>query len=139
MNINIFGMGYVGVITAGCLCKDVHRVVGVDVSQYKVDLLNEGKSPIIEERIETLLQEAKQSGRFVASTDAKLAFDQADMCIVCVGTPSERNGALNTSFVEGVVSQIGSLIGNRTSPLLIVVRSTLTPGTMRSLVLKILS
>lgn len=139
MNISIFGMGYVGVVTAACLCKDGHRVVGVDVSQYKVDLLNGGRSPIIEDQIETLLLEAKQSGRFVASTDAKLQFDEADMCVICVGTPSKANGSLNTSFVEGVAAQIGALIQKRTSPLLVVVRSTLIPGTMRSLVLKILS
>jgi GDP-mannose 6-dehydrogenase len=139
MNISIFGMGYVGVVTAACLCKDGHRVVGVDVSQYKVDLLNQGKSPIIEDQIETLLEEAKQSGCFVASTDAKFQFDEAEMCIICVGTPSKPNGSLNTSFVEGVAAQIGTLIGKRTSPLLVVVRSTLIPGTMRSLVLKILS
>ena len=139
MNISIFGMGYVGVVTAACLCKDGHRVVGVDVSQSKVDLLNAGKSPIIEDQIEILLKEAKQSGRFVASTDAKLKFDEAEMCIICVGTPSKPNGSLNTGFVEGVAAQIGMLIGKRTSPLLVVVRSTLIPGTMRSLVLNILS
>src|SRR6266480_2061051 len=117
MNISIFGMGYVGVVTAACLCKDGHRVVGVDVSQSKVDLLNAGKSPIIEDQIEMLLKEAKQSGRFVASTDAKLHFDEAEMCIICVGTPSKPNGSLNTSFVEGVAAQIGTLIRSRTSPL----------------------
>lgn len=139
MNISIFGMGYVGVVTAACLCKDGHRLVGVDVSTDKVDLLNNGRSPVIEEQIDALIQEARKSGRFEASTDAELSLREAEMCIICVGTPSERNGSLKTSFVETVVSQIGSLLAERASPLLVVVRSTLLPGTMRSLVLKILS
>ena len=139
MNITIFGMGYVGVVTAACLSQDGHRVVGVDVSKDKVDLLNNGTSPVIEDQIDALIQEARKSGRFEATTDAKLALRDAEMCIICVGTPSERNGSLKTSFVETVASQIGTLAAERTSPLLVVVRSTLLPGTIRSLVLKILT
>lgn len=139
MNITIFGMGYVGVVTAACLCKDGHRVIGVDVSQDKVDLLNNGRSPVIEDQIETLIQEARLSGLFEATIDAEFALREAEMCIVCVGTPSERNGSLKTSFVETVVAQIGSIMATRSAPLLVVVRSTLLPGTMRSLVVKILS
>jgi GDP-mannose 6-dehydrogenase len=139
MNITIFGMGYVGVVTAACLCKDGHRVIGVDVSQDKVDLLNKGQSPVIEDQIETLIEEARKSGRFEACLDADFALRDVEMCIVCVGTPSERNGSLKTSFVETVAAQIGSIVAPRATPLLVVVRSTLLPGTMRSLVLKILS
>jgi GDP-mannose 6-dehydrogenase len=139
MNITIFGMGYVGVVTAACLCQDGHHVIGVDVSRDKVDLLNQGKSPVIEDQVETLIGDARKSGRFEACTDAAFALGNADMCIICVGTPSERNGSLKTSFVEAVVAEIGDLLAKRVSPLLVVVRSTLLPGTMRSLVLKILS
>lgn len=139
MNITIFGMGYVGVVTAACLCKDGHRVTGVDVSQDKIDLLNNGRSPVIEDQIETLIGEARKSGRFEARIDAETGLRDAEMCIVCVGTPSERNGSLKTSFVETVVSQIGTIVATRAAPLLVVVRSTLLPGTMRALVLKILS
>src|SRR4051794_4924372 len=110
MNITIFGMGYVGVVTAACLCKDGHRVVGVDVSKDKVDLLNNGRSPVIEDQIETLIQEAKKSGRFEACLDPEFALREAEICIVCVGTPSERNGSLKTSFVETVAAQIGTLL-----------------------------
>jgi GDP-mannose 6-dehydrogenase len=139
MNITIFGMGYVGVVTAACLCKDGHRVIGVDVSQDKVDLLNDGRSPVIEDQVETLISEARKSGRFEACIDAEFALREAEICIVCVGTPSERNGSLKTGFVETVVTQIGSIVATRATALLVVVRSTLLPGTMRSLVVKILS
>ena len=139
MNISIFGMGYVGIVSAACLCKDGHNVIGVDISQHKVDLLNAGKSPVIEKGIDELILEAKKSGRLVASTKAEVALENAEMCIICVGTPSEPNGSLNTRHVEDVASQIGSLLGKRKSPLLIVVRSTLLPGTTRYVVLKTLS
>lgn len=138
MKIAVFGMGYVGVVTAACLARDGHEVVGIDISKEKVELLNAGKSPIIEDQIESLFAEARASGRLAASTDAANALESAEICIVCVGTPSERNGSLKTSFVETVVREIGGQLGKRTSPLLVVIRSTLLPGTMRSLVVKTL-
>jgi GDP-mannose 6-dehydrogenase len=139
MNISVFGLGYVGIVTAGCLCKDGHRVVGVDVSAAKVEQMNAGHSPIIEEGIEDLIRAARDSGRLTATTSAADAIAATDMAIVCVGTPSEPNGSLSTRYVEAVVAQIGEQLRGRTRPFLIVLRSTMLPGTMRSLVLPLLT
>lgn len=141
MNISVFGMGYVGVVTAACLCKDGHHVIGLDISSYKIDLLNQGNSPIIEEGIDDLVRCARESGRLSATTDAAEAVRATDMCFICVGTPSEPNGALSTRYVEAVTKQIGTLLKDRqrNSPYLVVVRSTVLPTTMRSLVLKTLA
>lgn len=139
MNIAVFGMGYVGVVTAACLCQDGHQVVGVDISKNKVELLNAGKSPIIEDQIEQLIEGARASRRFCATTDPAVALNDAEIAIVCVGTPSQRNGSLKTTFVETVAGEIGAHLANRSLPLLVVIRSTLLPGTMRSLVAKVLA
>jgi GDP-mannose 6-dehydrogenase len=139
MNISVFGLGYVGIITAGCFCKDGHRVIGVDVSAAKVDRINVGHSPIVEEGIEDLIRAARDSGRLTATTSAADAIAATDMAIVCVGTPSEPNGSLSTRYVETVVGQIGEQLRGRTRPFLVVLRSTMLPGTMRSLVLPLLT
>lgn len=139
MNISVFGLGYVGIVTAGCLCKDGHRVIGVDVSPAKVDQLNAGHSPIIEEGIEDLIRAARDSGRLSATASAADAIAATDMAIVCVGTPSEPNGSLSTRYLEGVVAQIGEQLRARSKPFLVVLRSTMLPGTMRSLVLPLLA
>jgi GDP-mannose 6-dehydrogenase len=139
MNISVFGLGYVGIVTAGCLCKDGHRVIGVDVSPAKVDQLNAGHSPIIEEGIEDLIRAARDSGRLSATSSAADAIAATDLAIVCVGTPSEPNGSLSTRYIEGVVAQIGEQLRARSKPFLVVLRSTMLPGTMRSLVLPLLT
>jgi GDP-mannose 6-dehydrogenase len=138
MNISIFGLGYVGVVTAGCLAKEGHRVFGVDVSPQKVEQINAGQSPIIEDQIDGLICAARKADRLSATSDAAAAIRQSDMAIVCVGTPSASNGSLSTRYVEAVIAQIGSLIPKRENRLLIVVRSTLLPGSMRSLILPLL-
>jgi len=134
LTISIFGLGYVGVVTAACLAKDGHRVIGVDVSPHKVELLNAGQSPIIEEHIEDLIRAGRKSGRLNATTDAALAIAEADLVIICVGTPSASNGSLSTKYLESVLDQIGPLLASRAQPLPIVLRSTMLPGTMRALV-----
>lgn len=138
MNISIFGLGYVGIVTAGCLAKDGHRIVGVDINRDKVAALNAGQSPLIEEGIGELIKQGVDSGRLQATTDAAVAVAETEMAIVCVGTPSEPNGALGTRHIEEVIAQIGALLAARSTPFLVVVRSTLLPGSVRSLVLKIL-
>ncbi|MEI6076513.1 MAG: nucleotide sugar dehydrogenase [Verrucomicrobiota bacterium] len=135
MKISIFGLGYVGVVTAACFAKDGHTIVGVDVSPEKVDLINLGKSPIIEEDIDELVAAARSTGRLSATTDPAPAVKDSDLVIVCVGTPSAPNGSLSTRYVETVCEQIGALIKQRTTPLLLVMRSTLIAGSIRSVVL----
>lgn len=138
MNVSVFGLGYVGVVSAGCLAHDGHRVVGVDINEDKVAMLNAGKSPIIEDKIDSLLREGRVSKRIAATVDAAAAVNQTDMAIVCVGTPSEPNGALNMQFLQAVAGQIGELISKRSTPFVIVFRSTMLPGTMRSALVPLL-
>lgn len=138
MNISVFGLGYVGVVTAGCLAKEGHRVFGVDVSPQKVEQINAGQSPIIEDQIDELIRNARKADLLSATSDAAAAIRQSDIAVVCVGTPSASNGSLSTKYVETVIAQIGSLISNRKNRLLVVVRSTLLPGAMRSLILPLL-
>ena len=135
MKIGVFGLGYVGVVTAACFARDGHRVLGVDVSTEKVGLINSGKSPIIEEGIDELVVRAHAKGQLSASTDPVAAILETDLAIVCVGTPSAQSGSLNTRYVESVCQQIGALVPKRETPLLLVIRSTLLPGTIRSVVI----
>jgi GDP-mannose 6-dehydrogenase len=138
MNISIFGMGYVGVVTAACLAKKGHCVIGVDVAQEKIDLINTGKSPIIEADIEELVKEVVNSGKLQATHDAKQAVAGSDIAIVCVGTPSNDNGGLNTQYVEIVTKEIGEQLVGRERPFCFILRSTVLPGTVREKIIPIL-
>jgi len=135
MNIAVFGLGYVGIVTAACLAEEGHDVIGVDVASSKVDMINEGKTPIIEDQISELVENNVASGRMVATQDVAAALKASDMAIVCVGTPSRRDGSLNQQYIEHVVGQIGDQLKLRDRPFLLVMRSTMVPGTMRDLVL----
>jgi GDP-mannose 6-dehydrogenase len=135
MNISVFGLGYVGIVTAACFAEEGHQVVGVDVSSTKVDMINEGRTPIIEDRIGELVEANVKAGRMRATQDVQEALASSDMAIVCVGTPSRRDGSLNQQYIEHVVGQIGDGLKNRDRPFLLVMRSTMVPGTMRDLVL----
>src|SRR5271170_6063516 len=135
MNIAIFGLGYVGLIAAGCLTSQGHQVFGVDVSEKKVDAVNDGRSPIVEPGLEDLLDDAVKNGRLVCSTNVADRLDDCDMAIVCVGTPSGLDGSHNMSYIAEVSRQIAAAIGpGRTRPLTIIYRSTLRPGTIEELV-----
>ena len=135
MNIAIFGLGYVGLIAAGCLTSQGHRVFGIDVSEKKVDAVNAGRSPIVEPGLEELLASAVKAGTLTCSTTVGDRLNECDMAIVCVGTPSGLDGSHNMSFIAEVSRQIASAIPKgRTRPLTIVYRSTLRPGTIEELV-----
>lgn len=95
MRISIFGLGYVGAVCAGCLSARGHEVIGVDVSSTKIDLINQGKSPIVEPGLEALLQQGRQTGRLSGTTDFKKAVLDSDVSFICVGTPSKKNGDLD--------------------------------------------
>ncbi|MHA3980921.1 nucleotide sugar dehydrogenase [Halovulum sp. GXIMD14794] len=135
MRVSVFGMGYVGVVSAACLARDGHQVTGVDPQEAKVALVNEGKAPIVEKYVGELIEEAVAGGRLTATTDAAAAVAQSDMSLVCVGTPSRRNGSLDTTAVERVCEQIGQAIAAKDTPHLVVMRSTILPGTMRGTVI----
>lgn len=135
MKISIFGLGYVGAVSAGCLTKDGHQVVGVDPNETKVALINDGKSPIVEKDIGEIIAGAVATGQLRATTDAQEAVAATDMSLVCVGTPSNENGSLDLRYVESVCAEIGEAIGEKSSRHTVVMRSTMLPGTMRDLVI----
>jgi GDP-mannose 6-dehydrogenase len=135
LSISVFGMGYVGSVTAACFAHVGHRVTGVDVSPAKVEMMASGRSPIIEARMSELVEEGHQAGRLRATTDAAGAVLDSEISFVCVGTPSLRSGKLDLSYVERVVHEIGAALGQKNSYHVIVLRSTVLPGTTESLVI----
>ena len=137
-NVSLFGLGYVGAVTAACLADRGFRVVGVDVNQGKVDLLNDGKSPIIEEKISEVVAEAVKNGKLTATTDISSAISDTDVSLICVGTPSRSNGDLELDYVKRVSEQIGAELAKKDSYHTIILRSTVLPGTTEDLVLPIL-
>jgi len=138
MKIAVFGLGYVGVVSAACLARDGHSVVGVDPNALKVDFLRQGKSPIVEPGLEELIAAAVTAGRLVAGSDPAAAVAQCDVLMVCVGTPGQANGSLDLSYVRRVVQQIGEQLASAAAYKVVVIRSTLLPGSMQSVVIPIL-
>jgi len=135
MKICVLGLGYVGAVSAGCLAKDGHEVIGVDPERTKVDLINAGRSPIIEKDIGLVIQEQVAAGRLSATTEVEHAVRHTDLALVCVGTPSQPNGGIDLKFVRRVCEQIGAAIQAHAGAPVIVIRSTMLPGTMRELVI----
>jgi GDP-mannose 6-dehydrogenase len=127
-------MGYVGAVTGACLAEMGHGVVGVDVDPFKVDQINAGKSPIVEEIIGDLIAHMVEKGSFRATTDAAEAVRDTHMSIICVGTPSTDAGGLETTYVQRVAEQIGAALKDKDEYHLVVVRSTVLPGTVDSVV-----
>ena len=135
MKISVFGLGYVGTVAAACLARDGHDVIGIDPNKTKVDLINSGKSPIIEADIDDLIAAAVEAGRLVATGDAGEGIRESELSLVCVGTPSKANGSLDTQYVRRVCEQIGKQLGGLGRRHTVVIRSTLLPGSMREVVL----
>ncbi|MCX7920929.1 MAG: nucleotide sugar dehydrogenase [Clostridia bacterium] len=135
MNISILGLGYVGVVSAGCLASRGHKIIGVDVNQLKVDMMNEGLSPIVEKDLPELLWEARQKNLLYATISVDEAIRDSELSIVCVGTPSRANGSLNTKYIEAVCEQIGTSLREKEEPHIVVFRSTMLPGTMRETII----
>ncbi len=132
--ISIFGLGYVGSVSAACFARMGHSVIGVDAQAAKVDLINAQRAPIIEKDLETLVQEAGQAGRLRATQSAADAVANSDVSIICVGTPSRPNGSLDVAAVGKVCEEIGQALRDKSGHHVVVVRSTILPGTMRDLV-----
>src|ERR671918_1757319 len=99
MKISVLGLGYVGAVSAGCLARDGHEVIGVDPERNKVELINGGRSPIIEKDIGSIIAEQVATGRLRATTDIAEAVRHSDMSLVCVGTPSLPNGGIDLKYV----------------------------------------
>lgn len=133
--IAVFGLGYVGVVSAACLASRGHSVIGVDVSPEKVDMIDRGRSPIVEERIGDLVAEQVAAGRLRATTDCARAVADTDLAMVCVGTPSASNGGLLTEYLERVSEEIGAALASRPDRYTVVVRSTMLPTTCEQIVL----
>jgi len=138
LRISVFGLGYVGTVSAGCLASAGHKVIGVDPFATKVNLINSGKSPIIEAEIDETISRTVKSGRLRATFDVLQAVQDTDLSIICVGTPSQVNGNLDLHFVRHVCEEIGTALKQKDSWHVVVVRSTVLPGTMRNLVIPVL-
>ena len=102
MRISIFGLGYVGAVSAACLSSEGHHVLGVDNNQTKIDLINVGRTPIIEDYVDVLIENAHKQGLLAATSDAAKALRGRDLSVLCVGIPSENNGNLNLAYVRNV-------------------------------------
>lgn len=138
MRVSVFGLGYVGCVTAACLAAEGNDVYGVDVSEAKVDLLRNGKSPIVEDGLPQLLAAAVEAGRLRAGTDASHAVLNTEVSIICVGTPSRSNGSLDLTYVERVLQDVGASMAGKSDFHLVQLRSTVLPGTMESFVIPLL-
>lgn len=131
MNVSIFGMGYVGVVSAACLAKLGHNVIGVDVNPAKVALINAGQSPIVEPGMSDLICDAVSRAMIAATSDAAAAVAASEVSIISVGTPSGKTGAASLEAIDHVALQIGEAIARKQTPHTVIVRSTVPPGTVR--------
>ncbi len=138
MRISIFGMGYVGAVCTACLAQRGHQIIGVDVSKHKVELINAGRSPIVEPGLDELLAAGKNAGRIRATNDYTDAIQNSDITMVCVPTPSKRNGDLSLEYIEAVCREIGLAMRDKPSRHTVIIRSTVLPGTVKGVVLPIL-
>lgn len=126
--VSVFGLGYVGSVSAACFAKEGHSVVGVDVAPAKVDMLNAGQATIVERGIAELVAAMRAAGRLRATGDVRDAVLNSDVSLVCVGTPSKPNGSLDLTYVERVCSQIGQALRDKAQHHAVVIRSTVLPG-----------
>jgi len=132
MKISIFGIGYVGCVSAACLARAGHEVVGVDVNPTKVEIINSGASPIVEPGINELIGEVVKEGKLRATTDVAQAVASTEISLICVGTPSKPNGSLDLGHVRRVCEQIGQALASKSARHTIVVRSTMLPGSIET-------
>jgi GDP-mannose 6-dehydrogenase len=135
VKVSVFGLGYVGSVSAAALAGDGHQVVGVDVNAEKVASVNAGKSPIIEPGLDDLLARGVGERRLRATTDVDDAIHDTDVSLVCVGTPSRRNGSLDLTFLTRVCEQIGAVLRDKSAYHVVVIRSTVLPGTTHDILI----
>jgi GDP-mannose 6-dehydrogenase len=135
LKISIFGLGYVGSVLTACFAKDGHEVIGVDSEPTKVDLINGGQSPIIEPGLQPLIEAGVRSGRIRATADVTNSVANTEISMICVGTPCRSSGEQDLSFVTRVCESIGTALRDKTGYHLVVVRSTVLPGTVEAKVI----
>jgi GDP-mannose 6-dehydrogenase len=133
--IGVFGLGYVGVVTAALLAEDGHEVVGVDPNLTKVELVNAGRSPVVEAGVDELVRRGVAAGRLRATSAADGVVAETDVTLICVGTPSHPNGSLDLTQVQKVCHQVGTMLPDASSDHVVVVRSTMLPGSTREVVI----
>jgi GDP-mannose 6-dehydrogenase len=138
MNISVFGLGYVGAVSAACLARNGHHVIGVDVDPAKVRMIASGASPVVERGLHDMLSEVVAAGRLEATTNSAQALAASELSLICVGTPSRADGRMDPRHLESVCRQIGAALGAtaRTTPQphIIVARSTMLPGTVANVI-----
>jgi GDP-mannose 6-dehydrogenase len=135
MKLSVFGIGYVGCVSAACFARDGHEVIGVDVNAAKVDIINSGRSPIVEPGMSDLMKEAVESGRLSATTDTAAAIQGSELSLVCVGTPSNANGSLDLRYITRVCQEIGAVLKTKSERHVVIIRSTMLPGTIENTVI----
>jgi GDP-mannose 6-dehydrogenase len=134
MKLSVFGLGYVGCVSAACFAGEGHEVIGVDVNSVKVEIINSGRSPIVEQGVGDLIGEAVRAGRLRATTSSADAVRDTDISLVCVGTPSNPNGSLDLTYVKRVCQEIGAALEAKRGRHTVVMRSTMLPGTIEGVV-----
>ena len=135
MRVSVFGLGYVGAVTAACLARAGHEVTGVDVNHEKVAMVNDGASPVVEPGLGDLLAGVVGHGRLRATVSSEKAVAETDLALICVGTPGQANGRPDTSALEQVGREIGQALRGRADPYTVVLRSTVLPGSTDGLLI----
>ena len=138
MNISVVGLGYVGAVCSACFANEGHKVIGVDIDQTKIDLINSGKSPIVEKDLEEYIQRGVSKNLLEATTDLKYAIENTDITIICVGTPSKPNGALELDYIQAAARSIGEVLREKDGFHIVSMRSTVLPRTAKDHVLPII-
>ena len=138
MRVSVFGLGYVGSVSAASFAADGHQVVGVDINRDKVAALNDGRSPIVEPGLDALVASGVAGGCLRATGDTEEAVAASEVSLLSVGTPSRRNGSLDLSYLERVTSEVGAALRKKSSYHVVVVRSTVLPGTTNERIIPLL-
>lgn len=138
MDISIFGLGYVGAVSLACLARDGHNVIGVDIEQAKLDLIRNGRTPVVEEGMVDLIRSVVASGRVSVTDDVRDALLRSEISLICVGTPSAPNGSQDQTAIVRLAHDLGRALREKNAPHVVVFRSTLVPGTVEEVLLPIL-
>ena len=138
MRIAVFGLGYVGSVSAACLAEAGHTITGVDVDPVKLDLIRQGRSPVTEPDLDDWLGRGVSAGRITVTNDTRQAVAASELSLICVGTPSRRNGSLESNYLERVLEEIGEALSSSQAYHVVAVRSTLLPGVLVSHLIPIL-
>ena len=138
MDISVFGLGYFGSVTGACLANNGHFVIGIDIKREKVDTINAGKSPVFEKGLDKLINEVVANGKLKATLSVSEAIEGSEISLICVGTPSNLDGSINLEHIKRVCSDMGRALKVKNKFHVVVIRSTILPGTTESILIPIL-